>query len=99
MIMPQFQPGTGVPIRPHKTVREVTAVPVGVRTRNRRRKYLETHPEYLNDPELELAGLFCLSVALTLETDRSRIPSTMGPLGSQMAKPCRERSRWEEEGI
>lgn len=53
-------------------------MPPDVKIRNRRRKYLETHPDYLNNPELELAGLFSLSVALARETNRFHIPSIMG---------------------
>jgi hypothetical protein len=52
--MPQFQAGTGVQSSSADPKNDLPEV----RIRNRRRKYLDTHPEYLNDPELELAGLF-----------------------------------------
>jgi hypothetical protein len=54
MRMPQFQAGTGVQSSSEDPKNDLPEV----RIRNRRRKYLDTHPEYLNDPELELAGLF-----------------------------------------
>jgi len=53
--MPQFPAGTGIPLRPNGTSRDAKPVPPDVKIRNRRRKYLETHPDYLNNPELELA--------------------------------------------
>ena len=62
--MPQFQAGTGIPLRPNEASKDSKDSPLelsAVRIRNRRRKYLESHPEYLNNPELELSGLFCLS--------------------------------------
>lgn len=90
--MPHFQAGTGVPFQSDEDPREAKTIPPEVKIRNRRRKYLNTHPEYLNDPELELAGLFCLSFRLNRGTDGSHIPFTMGPPCAQVAKPGRKRS-------
>lgn len=72
--MPQFQAGTGVPAQSEKSSEHVKKGLSEMKIRDRRRKYLDTHPEYLNDPELELAGLFLLSVALTRDTDAVAYP-------------------------
>lgn len=35
----------------------VTDIPHDMRTRNRRKRYLDLHPEYFEQPSLELAGV------------------------------------------
>lgn len=93
--MPLFQQETGLTLESNESRLKMTAV----RVKNRRREYLDTHPEYLNNPELELAGLSYLFCTIHHNTDRSRISSTMGSPRSPMAKRRRKRSRWQEEGF
>ncbi|KAJ9637579.1 hypothetical protein H2204_004728 [Knufia peltigerae] len=60
--MPRFTEGTGIPIRNVQDVFPVaksapnqSAVPDHIRVKNRRKRYLDTHPDYFG-PQLELAG-------------------------------------------
>ena len=59
--MPHFAAGTGIPIRSINVgttstpVSSEPQVPDRVRIKNRRKKYLDTHPDYFG-PQLELAG-------------------------------------------
>ncbi len=60
--MPRFAAGTGIPIRNVDNEGSAPAsavynpqVPDRFRVKNRRKRYLDTHPEYFG-PQLELAG-------------------------------------------
>ncbi|KIW20379.1 hypothetical protein PV08_00954 [Exophiala spinifera] len=55
--MPRFTEGTGIPIRNVQDVLgapKAPLVPDHIRVKNRRKRYLDTHPEYFG-PQLELA--------------------------------------------
>ncbi|KIW27224.1 uncharacterized protein PV07_06983 [Cladophialophora immunda] len=58
--MPRFAEGTGIPIRGNVSLPPQTASPAEtpmpdrIRIKNRRKRYLDTHPEYFG-PQLELA--------------------------------------------
>jgi len=58
--MPRFEEGTGIPIRynmatsVNDSAPSNSQVPDRVRVKNRRKRYLDTHPEYFG-PQLELA--------------------------------------------
>lgn len=55
--MPLFAEGTGIPIRNQgNDVSPEDQVPERVRVKNRRKTYLDKHPEYFG-PQLELAGV------------------------------------------
>jgi hypothetical protein len=63
--MPYFVGGTGLPIRDLAAVTFETSafptplVPSRIRVKNRRKRYLDLHPDYFG-PQLELAGLTAL---------------------------------------
>lgn len=67
--MPRFEKGTGIPIRTNMaTPQAVSApseprVPDHVRVKNRRKRYLDTHPEYFG-AQLELAGVAASTIRL-----------------------------------
>lgn len=54
--MPRFIEGTGVPIVPAGSGSEPSPEADRVRIKNRRKRYLDLHPEYYG-PQLELAGV------------------------------------------
>jgi hypothetical protein len=54
--MPLFAEGTGVPIGSGEELSQEDEAPSRVRVKNRRKTYLDKHPEYFG-PQLELAGV------------------------------------------
>ena len=55
--MPRFAEGTGIPIRgSHEVSSPEPQVPEHIRIKNRRKTYVDKHPEYFG-PQLELAGV------------------------------------------
>lgn len=62
--MPRFAEGTGIPIRSNNglatpapaSASADSQVPDRIRTKNRRKRYLDIHPDYFG-PQLELAGV------------------------------------------
>ena len=76
--------------------------------KNRRKKYLDTHPTYFLSPSLELAGLFLPShhmyyVQLRIRVDKSppqvKRPIVVRPAHPALPEPGRKKRGRREEGI